>query len=75
MYNRIPFIHEMENAADTYKDELQYLRNLLDKHNIPRSVCIRLIHNHYHLDEGEILAVSELRGDRRRKSESLSSRP
>jgi len=59
MYNEIPFIDEMEHVADTHKDDLDYLKSLLDKHEIPAAVCIKLIHIHFHLNEGEILAFRE----------------
>ncbi|KAF3941815.1 hypothetical protein ABW19_dt0207715 [Dactylella cylindrospora] len=59
-YNQIPFIHDMEHVAEAHREDLNYLRDLLDKHELPPSVCIKLIHIHFHLNEGEILAVSEL---------------
>jgi len=59
MYNQLPFIHDMANAAKTYAEDLDYLKGLLDKHNVPPSVCIKLIHIHFHLNKGEILAVRE----------------
>ncbi|KAK2609206.1 hypothetical protein QQS21_002288 [Conoideocrella luteorostrata] len=60
LYNRIPFIHDMGHVAETYADDLNYLRNLLNVHNMPTSVCVKLIHIQFHLNEGEILAVREL---------------
>jgi hypothetical protein len=59
-YNQLPLIHDMEHIAETYADDLNYLTALLDKHNLPRSVCVKLIHIHFHLDEGEIVALREL---------------
>jgi len=59
-YNRLPFIHDMEHAAETYKEDLNYLKGLLNKHSIPRGICIKLIHIHFHLNEGEIVAFSEI---------------
>ncbi|RYP83384.1 hypothetical protein DL770_005404 [Monosporascus sp. CRB-9-2] len=49
----------MAHAAETYVDDLDYLKSLLDKHDIPASACIKLIHIHFHLNEGEILAFRE----------------
>lgn len=60
LYNEIPFIHDMATSAVTHADSLQLLCGLLEKHNIPESICIKLIHIHYHLDEGEILALREV---------------
>ncbi|KKP00540.1 hypothetical protein THAR02_07344 [Trichoderma harzianum] len=60
LYNGIPFIHDMGDAAQIYADDLNYLKGLLDKHGMPPSVCIKLIHIHFHLNEGEILAISEI---------------
>ncbi|KAK0639730.1 hypothetical protein B0T16DRAFT_432400 [Cercophora newfieldiana] len=59
MYNQIPFIHEMHKAAETHANDLDYLTRLLEKHQMPASVCVKLIHIHFHLNEGEILAVRE----------------
>ncbi|KAF5137713.1 hypothetical protein E5D57_001492 [Metarhizium anisopliae] len=60
LYNRLPFIHDMGHVAETYADHLNYLRNLMDTHDMPPSVCVKLIHIHFHLNNGEILAVREL---------------
>ncbi|KAJ4321989.1 hypothetical protein N0V84_005036 [Fusarium piperis] len=49
----------MACAAETYADELDHLRYLLDKYALPASVCIKLIHIHFYLSKGEILAVRE----------------
>lgn len=34
--------------------------SLMDMHDMPPSVCVKLIHIHFHLNNGEILAVREL---------------
>lgn len=60
LYNRISFIHDMSDAATTHEAALDELKCLLHEHGLPSSVCIKLIHIHYHLNEGEILAVSEI---------------
>ena len=60
LYNQIPFIHDMEHVAETYADDLAYLRGLLATHNMPTSVCVKLLHIHFHLHQGEVLAVREL---------------
>ncbi|VBB79604.1 Putative protein of unknown function [Podospora comata] len=59
MYNQIPFIHHVTHVAETHADDLECLKVLLRKHNIPPSVCIKLIHIHFHLDEGEIMVFRE----------------
>jgi hypothetical protein len=60
LYNRLPFIHDMEHVAEAHASDLNYLRSLLDTYDMPTSVCIKLIHIHFHLGEGEILAAREL---------------
>lgn len=60
LYNRIPFIHDMGHVAEAYGDDLNYLRNILDIHDMPTSNCVKLIHIHFHLNKDEILAVREL---------------
>ncbi|KAM7184333.1 hypothetical protein V8F20_012265 [Naviculisporaceae sp. PSN 640] len=60
LYNRIPFIHNMGHVAKAYAEDLNHLRNLLDVYDMPKSVCIKLIHIHFHLKDGEMLAVREL---------------
>ncbi|KAK5659149.1 hypothetical protein OQA88_1239 [Cercophora sp. LCS_1] len=59
MYNQIPFIHEVAHVAEAHQDDLNHLTGLLDKHDFSASVCIKLIHIHFHLNEGEILALRE----------------
>ena len=59
-YNHLPFIHDMGSVAEACAEDLSYLRNLLDKHHMPTSVCVKLIHIHFHLNDGEILALREL---------------
>jgi hypothetical protein len=58
-YNRLPFIEEMHQVAENHKEDLDYLCGLLKKHSLPPSVCIKLIHIHFHLNEGEIMAFSQ----------------
>jgi len=50
----------MGHVAEAYADDLNYLKNLLDIHDMPTSVCVKLTHIHFHLNKGEILAVREL---------------
>ncbi|KAJ6035279.1 hypothetical protein N7460_009454 [Penicillium canescens] len=50
----------MGHVAETHADDLYYLRSLLDKHDMPPSVCIKLLHIHFHLKPGEILVMHEL---------------
>lgn len=60
LYNRLPFIHDMEHVAEAHADVLKHLRDLLDRHDLPASVNVKLIHIHFHLNKDEILAVREL---------------
>lgn len=58
-YNAIPFISKMEHVAEDHKEDLLYLTKLLDKHDLPPSVYIKLMHIHSHQEEGNIVAWSE----------------
>ncbi|KAK0703969.1 hypothetical protein B0T26DRAFT_744601 [Lasiosphaeria miniovina] len=53
-------IFTVTETDQTYAEDLAHLRKLLDVHNMPASVNIKLMHIHFHLREGEILAVHEL---------------
>lgn len=60
LYNRILFIHDMKHVVEAYTDDLNYLRNFLNIHDMSTSVCVKLIHIHFHLNKDEILTVHEL---------------
>jgi hypothetical protein len=60
LYNKVPFIHSMEGVAKAHAGDLAALRELLVKHNMPPTVCIKLLHIHFHLEEGEIIATHEV---------------
>lgn len=60
LYNSIEFIHHQEGTAKAYADDLVALRQLLVKHDMPESVCVKLLHVHFHLKEGEVIVAHEL---------------
>ena len=60
MYNEIPFIGKTKLVAEHHKDDLEFLTDLLEKHNLPANVYIKLMHIHSRQEEGNIVAWSEL---------------
>ncbi|KAF1821342.1 uncharacterized protein K489DRAFT_381336 [Dissoconium aciculare CBS 342.82] len=60
LYNSIPFIHDMESVVKAHADDLVKLRALLVKHDMPTSVCVKLLHIHFHLRHQEIIVTQEL---------------
>ncbi|KAL3457431.1 hypothetical protein BJX64DRAFT_293110 [Aspergillus heterothallicus] len=55
-YNALPHISEASDAPS----HLQDLRSLLIKHQVPKAVCIRLIHKHFGVNEGEAMVTKSL---------------
>jgi len=60
LYNSLPHINEVSDVPEKYSKDLEDLRALLSKHNLPKGVFIRLIHKHYDLKEGESMAFSKV---------------
>jgi hypothetical protein len=60
LYNSIEFIHHQEGTAKAHADDLTALRELLVKHDMPESVCVKLLHIHFHLKQGEVIVAHEL---------------
>ena len=59
-YNAIPFIGNMKQVAENHREDLDFLTGLLEKHNLPLNVYVKLMHIHSHQEEGNIVAWSEL---------------
>ncbi|KAG5979386.1 hypothetical protein E4U55_005227 [Claviceps digitariae] len=59
-YNALPFINQVAAAPDDHSQDLQDLRDLLNKHNVPAGVSIRLIHKHFDAAEGEIMVFNNI---------------
>lgn len=54
-YNALPAIKENSNVPVDFHDDLAYLRRLLQKHSVPSSVGVRLVHKHFDTVDGEIM--------------------
>jgi hypothetical protein len=59
-YNDLPYIHEVSEVPKDQTGDLEALRTLLAKHNVPSGVSVRLIHKHYDAEEGEVMAFKKL---------------
>ncbi|KFY29862.1 hypothetical protein V494_08421 [Pseudogymnoascus sp. VKM F-4513 (FW-928)] len=59
-YNSLPTIQEAANSPEKYAADLVYLQRLLAKHNVPKSVSIRLIHRHYDIADGDAMVFRNI---------------
>lgn len=46
-YNTLPLISQVAGVPKEHSQDLQDLRELLNKHNVPKGVSVRLIHKHF----------------------------
>lgn len=60
VYNHLPHIADVANVPKDDAKDIADLRALLAKHNLPNGVAIRLIHKHFDLHDGEIMAFKEV---------------
>lgn len=60
VYNRLPFINDVHNEPDERLDELRDLKQILSKHKIPDTICIKLLHIHFELLDGEVMAFKNV---------------
>ena len=60
IYNNLPHIRDVANAPNNHLEDLEDLRKLLAKHNVPKGVSIRLIHKHFDTQDGEIMTFDKL---------------
>ncbi|KAL2070712.1 hypothetical protein VTL71DRAFT_13738 [Oculimacula yallundae] len=56
VYNGLPFINDVKDHPDEYKNDLKELKDLLAKFKMPDTICIKLIHIHFELLDGEVMA-------------------
>ena len=56
-YNGLPFIHEVADIPKVHRKDLDDLRGLLQKHNVPEVVCVRLIHKHFDALDDEVMVL------------------
>ncbi|KAI0533707.1 hypothetical protein GGR58DRAFT_485645 [Xylaria digitata] len=59
-YNTLPLISQVAEAPKDYSKDLQDLRELLRKHEVPKGVSIRLIHKHFDTIEGEVMVFDKI---------------
>jgi hypothetical protein len=59
-YNNLPHIADASQVPIDHSVDLQELRSLLVKHNVPNHVCIRLVHKHFDVNPGEIMMIKSL---------------
>jgi hypothetical protein len=59
-YNSLPHIRDVTDVPKVNYDDLDDLRALLTKHNVPASVCVRLIHKHFDAVDGELMTLREI---------------
>ncbi|CEF73937.1 hypothetical protein FGSG_01752 [Fusarium graminearum PH-1] len=60
VYNSLPHISDVSEAPKTHASDLIELRALLFKHDVPASVSVRLIHKHFNVVEGEVMAFKQV---------------
>jgi hypothetical protein len=54
-YNNLPHILNNADAIVTHQNDLEDLRAILRKHKTPPSICLRLIHKHFDIVDGEAM--------------------
>ncbi|KAI1264083.1 hypothetical protein F5Y18DRAFT_392467 [Xylariaceae sp. FL1019] len=59
-YNSLPLISAVAGAPEEHAQELKELRELLDKHQVPKGVSIRLVHKHFDTKEGEVIIFDKI---------------
>ncbi|KAK9437934.1 hypothetical protein VB005_08939 [Metarhizium brunneum] len=59
-YNSLPLISQVAEAPELYARDLQDLRELLQKHTVPRGVSIRLIHKHFDTADSEAMVFDRV---------------
>jgi hypothetical protein len=59
-YNVLPNIRDVADVPETHSDDLEHLQSLLDKHDLSAKVCIKLVHIHFKLADGEVMAFEDV---------------
>ncbi|KAM0226763.1 hypothetical protein ACHAPO_012097 [Fusarium lateritium] len=59
-YNSLPHISEVNHAPKDFADDLNDLRALLRDHDVPNGISVRLIHKHFDVDHGEVMAFKQV---------------
>lgn len=60
VYNSLPHIQVASDAPEQHKDDLEDLRALLVKYDVPKDVSIRLIHKHYDTLDREVMVFDKV---------------
>lgn len=60
IYNTLPFISQVAEAPGEHSKDLEDLRELLRKHNVPKGVSVRLIHKHFDTTKGEVMVFNKI---------------
>ena len=56
-YNSLPNIYDVADVPTIHRKDLDDLRQVLQKHNVPPTVCIRLLHKHFDAVDGEVMVL------------------
>ncbi|KAK8927799.1 hypothetical protein VCV18_004286 [Metarhizium anisopliae] len=59
-YSSLPLISQVTEAPEIYARHLQDLRELLQKHHVPRGVSVRLIHKHFDTVDSEVMVFDKM---------------
>ncbi|OAQ59615.1 hypothetical protein VFPPC_13534 [Pochonia chlamydosporia 170] len=59
-YNTLPLISQVAEAPNDHIQDLQDLRELLNKHKVPKGVSVRLIHKHFDTYAGEVMVFNRV---------------
>ncbi|KAL1894083.1 hypothetical protein Cpir12675_003818 [Ceratocystis pirilliformis] len=59
-YNTLPLTSQVSGAPTDHSQDLQDLRELLNKHNAPKGVSVRLINKHFDTTEGEVMVFDKI---------------
>lgn len=59
-YNNLPLISQVAGAPRDHSQDLQDLRELLSKHDVPKGISVRLIHKHLDTTEGEVMVFDKV---------------
>ncbi|POR34356.1 Uncharacterized protein TPAR_05453 [Tolypocladium paradoxum] len=60
IYNTLPHIHDVSNVPIDHSKDLEDLRMLLVKYEVPNDICVRLIHKHFDTHEGEVMVFEKI---------------
>lgn len=60
VYNALPHISDVAGVPKNDAADLLTLRALLDKHKLPNTVAIRLIHKHFDIRDNEAMAFKDV---------------